>query len=66
MRPPGNLNPLRIDDLSEESYLASITLGHRDRDGFFVHIKTDVFAKLFHDLPPQLRLTRLWLNKPQA
>ena len=33
---------------------------------FLVHIKTDVFAKLFHDVPPQWRLPRLGLNNPQA
>lgn len=46
----------RVWDLAEEARFATGFIRNRDRDGRFVNIKPHKFAKLVHDLPPQLRL----------
>lgn len=45
-----------IGDLDNETHFATTTFSDGYSDGFLVHIQSNVFAKLIHDLPPQLRL----------
>jgi hypothetical protein len=42
----------RVNDLTEETQLAVIAISNRYCDGLLVYIKSYIFAKVLHDLPP--------------
>ena len=46
----------RSFDLTKVTHLTTVSIGDRNGDRFLVNIKTNVFATIFHDLPPQLWL----------
>jgi hypothetical protein len=41
-------------------------IGDRHSNGLLMNIQSKELAKILQELPPQWRLPRLWLNKPQV